>query len=290
LVDYDDVRRQFVVLSDVRITDRPEFPHRGILLDTSRSFMELDVIKRLIEGMALSKVCFNSSIHQQVEISYFVQLNVLHLHLTDTHSYPVEQKGDLVKEMHEYGAYGSDQIYTQKQLKDLVEFANRKGVRLLPELDQPAHVAHGWDFPGAEDLVVCNGIEPWYDYCYEPPCGQLNPTKDRVFDMLEQIYKEWYDVFKFPQFHLGADEVKFRCWNESETISAYMKQKGWPKTREGFVKLWSEFMDKSVARLKKATPEKTQIVVWSSELTHKEHIKKLDKDEYVIQVWTNSDV
>jgi len=81
------------------------------------------------------------------------------------------------------------------------------GVRLLPELDQPAHVAHGWQFPGAEDLVVCKDIEPFYDYCYEPPCGQLNPTKEKVYDLLEMIYKEWFDIFKFDQFHLGADEV-----------------------------------------------------------------------------------
>ncbi len=94
---------------------------------------------------------------------------------------------------------------------------------MIPELDQPAHVGNGWQFPGAEDLTVCRNIEPWYKYCVEPPCGQLNPTKPRVYDLLEQIYGEFYDMFGgFDSFHMGADEVHFGCWNSTKEVTDYM--------------------------------------------------------------------
>ncbi len=44
---------------------------------------------------------------------------------------------------------------------------------MIPEFDQPAHVGYGWNFPGAETYTVCVGVEPWYDFCVEPPCGQV---------------------------------------------------------------------------------------------------------------------
>ena len=57
LVEYDDVAGSYVILNDIRISDRPEFPHRGVILDTGRNFVELDTIQRLIDAMSMTKVC-----------------------------------------------------------------------------------------------------------------------------------------------------------------------------------------------------------------------------------------
>ncbi len=51
------------------------------------------------------------------------------------------------------------------------------GIRVIPELDQPAHVGNGWQFAGCENCTVCVNQEPWYKYCVEPPCGQVTTTK-----------------------------------------------------------------------------------------------------------------
>ncbi len=53
---YDDVTEEFIVLQSATVNDFPEFRHRGILVDTSRNFVDVDVLKRIIDGMAFSKV------------------------------------------------------------------------------------------------------------------------------------------------------------------------------------------------------------------------------------------
>jgi len=56
MMAYDDVTQEFIVLQSATINDFPEFRHRGILVDTSRNFVSVDVLKRIIDAMALSKV------------------------------------------------------------------------------------------------------------------------------------------------------------------------------------------------------------------------------------------
>ena len=52
---------------------------------------------------------------------------------------------------------------------------------------------------------------------------QLDPTKEKVYDVLEMIYREFYDMFDFDSFHMGADEVHLGCWNSSSDIAEYMQ-------------------------------------------------------------------
>ena len=56
LIEFDAVASSFILASDVAILDWPEFRHRGISVDTSRNFIEVNVIRRIIDGMAHSKV------------------------------------------------------------------------------------------------------------------------------------------------------------------------------------------------------------------------------------------
>ena len=111
-------------------------------------------------------------------------------------------------------------------------------MRVIPELDQPAHAGQGWNFPEAvkEDLMVCLGKEPWYNYCLQPTCGQMNPTKEVLYDYLEMIYREWRDMFRSDSFHMGADEVHFGCWNSSEVITDWMEENGYGRELEGMEK------------------------------------------------------
>lgn len=102
------------------INDAPRFPHRGILMDTSRHYESLPSIKRLIDSMTYAK------------------LNVLHWHLTDSQSNPTQSEA--FPKWWE-GSYTPMERYSIMDLEEIVEYARMRGIRVVPELDVPGHEA-----------------------------------------------------------------------------------------------------------------------------------------------------
>lgn len=266
LIVFDDLRDQIQIIRDAYIEDKPAFPYRGILLDTSRNFVSVEVIKNTIEAMSMSK------------------MNTFHWHITDSHSFPYQSKTYPL--FTKYGAYSKDKVYTKDDIKDIMKYALLRGVRVLPEFDAPAHVGEGWQWVG-HNTTVCFKAEPWQSYCVEPPCGQLNPTSDKVYEILEGIYKEMLDDFHPDIFHMGGDEVNVNCWNSSDIIKNWMLAKGWNLSESSFYLLWDYFQEKAFEKLTLANGGKQiPAVVWTSGLTSEENIKHLDPSKYIIQIWT----
>ncbi|KAF6216734.1 hypothetical protein GE061_001082 [Apolygus lucorum] len=223
LIVFDSVSGGLVMPSEVRIVDKPKYTHRGILLDTARNFVSLDVIKKTIEGMAMNK------------------LNTFHWHITDSHSFPFESKS--YPQLTNLGAYSPSKVYTEDDIANLVEFSSVRGVRVLPEFDAPAHVGEGWQW--ADDATVCVNKQPWRNYCVEPPCGQLNPTSEKMYSILEGIYKDMEKLFDSDIFHMGGDEVNINCWNTTDIVVENMKKKGLGRSDDDFHKLWADFQDRA---------------------------------------------
>ena len=94
------------------IKDYPNYKHRGVMLDPSRNFLSVDMIKRVINGMAMNK------------------LNVLHLHLIDAQSFPFYSKSH--PELSAAGAYSKEKIYQPSNLTDIVSYAKNMGIRVIP--------------------------------------------------------------------------------------------------------------------------------------------------------------
>lgn len=164
----------------------------------------------------------------------------------------------------------------------IYNYALVRGVMVLPEFDAPAHVGEGWQKKG---LVSCFNSQPWENYCVEPPCGQLDPTQDKLYDVLEDIYTEMFSLFRNPSvFHMGGDEVSHSCWNSSVSIQNWMKQKGWGLNESDFMKLWGHFQDNALERLDKVSNTKVPIIMWTSRLTDVPYVSYLDKERYYIQV------
>ncbi|XP_066992201.2 chitooligosaccharidolytic beta-N-acetylglucosaminidase [Anabrus simplex] len=254
----------------VRIQDRPVYRHRGILLDTARSYFSPDAIKRTIDGMAANK------------------LNTFHWHVTDSQSFPFQSK--TYPNLSRYGAYSPEQIYTEDDIRSIVEYARVRGVRVVPEFDEPAHVGEGWQWVG-ENTTVCFKAEPWQSYCVEPPCGQLNPTSDKVYQILGGIFSDMLQVFDSDIFHMGGDEVNLNCWNTSEPVTDWMDNNGLARTEEGFMDLWESFQNRAYEKLVAANGGKEMpVILWTSGLTEKGRVDKhLDKDKYIIQIWTKGE-
>lgn len=152
----------------------------------------------------------------------------------------------------------------------------------MPEFDAPAHVGEGWQ---KKNLTTCDNSQPWKQFCVEPPCGQLDPTKDKLYDVLEDIYSEIFDFFRQPDiFHMGGDEVSVSCWNSSLDIQNWMLARGWELKEADFIKLWNYFQENALKRLDKVAQREIPIILWTSRLTDVDYLQYLDNTRYIIQV------
>jgi len=269
MIAYDDPSDTLLIYTNARVTDEPTYPHRGLLIDTSRNFMKVAVLKQIISAMSYDK------------------LNVLHWHITDTHSFPLYSRR--VPQLTLNGAYSARQVYSPENVRELVDYGRVRGVRVLPEFDAPAHVGNGWQFgekEGLGRLALCLNQEPWQDYCVEPPCGQLNPVNDNVYTTLGKLYEDFFELFPTDMFHMGGDEVNFNCWNTSTEIRNYLDDKGQVGTEDELLQLWIDFQNKAADKVYSAAGQRVPLILWTSTLTaSKDFVDHIDKNDYIIQIW-----
>lgn len=183
----------------VTIEDQPRFPWRGLLIDVGRHFMPVDVIKRNLDGMAA------------------VKMNVLHWHLTEDQGFRVECK--TFPRLHEMGSDGL--YYTQEQIKDILDYAAERGIRVVPEFDMPGHSA-SW-FVGYPELASGPGpyqiIREWG--IFDPA---MNPAREETYQFLEKFFKEMAQLFPDEYVHIGGDENNGKQWDANREIQAFMKK------------------------------------------------------------------
>lgn len=199
-------------MNQTAITDSPCFPHRGLLVDTSRHFIHTAILQKILTGMSYNK------------------LNVFHWHIVDDQSWPYVSK--TFPELSRQGAYHSGYIYTQTDVARIIEYARLRGIRVLIEFDSPGHTrALGESHP--EVLTPCHGQ-------YEGMYGPVDPTKNSTYVFMQQLFKELIEVFPDNFIHLGADEVGYECWSTNQDIQNYMKMKGYSH----YDQLQSEYVEK----------------------------------------------
>ncbi|XP_037936342.1 chitooligosaccharidolytic beta-N-acetylglucosaminidase-like [Teleopsis dalmanni] len=264
-----------------RVIDRPIFMHRGVLLDTSRNYMPLRIIRNTLDAMAASK------------------LNVFHWHVVDTHSFPLEITR--VPELQRFGAYSNEHTYSRTDTQNLIKYARLRGIRVLIEIDGPSHAGNGWQWgpmSGMGNLAVCINNTPWRQYCVQPPCGQLNPLNDNMYSIMKEIYEDIAEVGAPEEtIHMGGDEVYIPCWNNTKEITQKMIDTGYDLSMKSFFKLWSNFHLKNLEswddvnqRQYPRLQSPKSVIVWSSHLTEPNIIEEfLPKERFIIQTWVDSD-
>jgi hexosaminidase len=189
----------------VHIEDRPRFPWRGFMLDVSRHWMPVEVVKRNLDAMAA------------------VKLNVFHWHLSDDQGFRVESK--IFPRLHEYGSGGH--YYTQDQVREVLAYARDRGIRVVPEFDMPGHTT-SW-FPGYPDLASAPGPYQIAErYGVLDPC--MDPSREHTYEFLDAFLGEMAALFPDPYFHIGGDEVNGKQWKASEAIQAFAKEHGFANT------------------------------------------------------------
>ncbi len=192
-----DTDKDGYFLYGVEIHDTPRFTWRGLLIDVCRHFMPVEVIKRNLDGMAA------------------VKMNVLHLHLSEDQGFRVESK--IYPELHRSGSDGK--FFTQCQVKDIIQYADDRGIRIIPEFDIPGH-ATSW-FVSHPELASAPG-----PYTIERRWGikdpVFNPAIDTTYRFLDRFLGEMAALFPDEYLHIGGDENNGKHWDANEQIQQFM--------------------------------------------------------------------
>lgn len=229
------------------VEDTPRYAHRGMLLDTARHYQPMAALRRTVDALSYAKY------------------NVLHWHVVDTQSFPFESTSR--PKLWE-GAYTKAERYTQQDVKDLVEYARLRGVKVMIEFDMPGH-AGSW----------CAGYP---EICPSPTCTQpLNPASNETFPLITALLDECTGstvgggLFPYSLLHLGGDEVSYGCWETSEEVQAWEDAQGFSGSEDTY----EYFVDQAaqIARSQARTP-----VQWVEVYEH--FGNKLDNNT-IVHVW-----
>ncbi|PYU02018.1 MAG: beta-N-acetylhexosaminidase [Acidobacteria bacterium] len=206
----------------VTIQDQPRFAWRGLMIDVSRHFIPLDVLKRNLDGMEA------------------VKMNVFHWHLSENQGFRVESRK--FPKLHELGSDGL--YYTQDEIRELVAYARDRGIRVVPEFDMPGH-STAW-FVGYPELASGSG-----PYSIERKWGifdpAMDPTNEKTYKFLDDLVGEMVKLFPDHYFHIGGDEVNGKEWDANPKIQEFKKSHNL-KTNEELQVYFSQGLQKIVTK------------------------------------------
>ncbi len=165
---------------------------------------------------------------------------------------------------------GSDGLYyTQAQIKDIIKYADDRGIRVVPEFDLPGH-STSW-FVGYPEYASAPG-----PYKIERKWGifnpTFNPTLNKTYEFFDAFFKEMSQLFPDEYMHIGGDENNGKQWNANQEIQKFMKEHNIPDNHS----LQSYFNQKLLGIL---TKYHKKMVGWE-EILHPNMPKNI-----VIQSW-----
>ncbi|MCU7525467.1 MAG: beta-N-acetylhexosaminidase [Bacteroidota bacterium] len=187
----------------MKIEDNPRFQWRGLMMDAARHFMPVDVVKRNIDGMAA------------------VKMNVFHWHLSDDQGFRVE-----LKTIPELTKISSDGLYyTQEEIREVLQYANDRGIRVIPEFDIPGHsTSYLAAFPELASAPGPYKVERRWGV-FDPT---FNPTIEATYTFFDKFFAEVTKIFPDPYMHIGGDENNGKQWNTNPEIQQFMKKNNIP--------------------------------------------------------------
>lgn len=176
------------VLAGGTVNDQPSFEYRGAMLDVARHFFSVAEVKKYIDLLA------------------YYKYNVLHLHLSDDQGWRIEIKSwpklTEVGGSTEVGG-GKGGYYTQEDYKELVAYAAKHFITIVPEIDMPGHTnAASVSYP----ILNGNGKEPKLYTGMRVGFSTFDTRKDTVYAFIDDVVREISELSPGPYFHIGGDE------------------------------------------------------------------------------------
>lgn len=200
------------------VTDAPRFEYRGVMIDVSRHFFDVDFIKKQIDAMASYK------------------LNRLHLHLTDAAGWRIEIKQ--YPRLTDFAAWRTHALwkdwwnaerhycehtdsnahggyYTQEDIREIVEYARKHHITVIPEIEMPSHSEEV--LAAYPELSCTKRTYVHSDFC---------AGKEVTFEFLENVLAEVIDLFPSEYIHIGGDEASKQAWKECPDCQKRMREEG----------------------------------------------------------------
>lgn len=210
-----------VAIRNIVISDIPQFSYRGMHLDVGRHLYSVDFIKKYIDALAMLK------------------MNTFHWHLTEDQGWRIEIKkypklqeiaayrdetlvGHYRNQPHQFDGKKYGGFYTQEEIKDIVAYAEKRFITIIPEIEMPGHSQAAI---AAYPELGCTGeqvevAKKWGVF------EEIYCTKDETFNFLEDVLDEVLELFPSKYIHIGGDEAPKTRWKSCANCQAKIKSEG----------------------------------------------------------------
>lgn len=268
-----------VEFPSAEVSDWPRFGYRGLMLDVSRHFSDVEMVKRTIDMLALH------------------QLNIFHWHLTDDQGWRIEIKSH--PELTEVGAWRDDTVvgrylggtdyptdgkrhggfYTQEQIREIVAYAKERYIEIIPEIDLPGHtsaVLAAYPQLGCEDKEY--KVANRWGVIRDVLCAG-NPAS---LDLFKDIMDEVCDLFPGKYIHLGGDECVKDRWKACPKCQKKIRELGLKDgsrySKEDYLQSW--FMGEVASYVQS---KGKRVIGWD------EILEGVQMDDSVIMSWRGTE-
>ncbi|KGY12333.1 beta-hexosaminidase [Vibrio tubiashii] len=269
LVKQDE--QQNLTVPYIKVVDAPRFKYRGMMLDCARHFYSVERVKRLINQLAHYK------------------FNTFHWHLTDDEGWRLEIKAlPALTEVGSYRGTGTQLepqfshlanvyggYYSQEEVKEVIAYAEERGINIIPEIDIPGHCRAAIKslpelLQDPDDRSQFRSIQHYND-------NVLSPALKGTYQFLDLVLEEVAELFPSPWVHIGADEVPDGVWLGSPSCQKLMEEQGYnsPKELQGHLLRYAEQKLRSLGK---------RMVGWEEA----QHGNKVSKDT-VIYSWLSEE-
>lgn len=261
-------------LPSVEIEDAPRFEWRGFMLDEGRHFFGKDEIKRVIDMMAIYK------------------MNRFHWHLTEDQGWRIEIKkypkltetgawrnskvlayGDVKPDGERYGGF-----YTQKDIKEIVAYAKKKFIEIIPEIDIPGHSQAA--VAAYPEFLACdpeNKHKVWLQQGISTDV--INVANPKAMQFAKDVIDELTELFPFNYIHLGGDECPTNKWQKNDECKKLLSEIGSSNFRDLQIYFYKQLKDYIAT---KPADQQRQLIFWNEVLHGNTSI--LDND-ITIMAW-----
>ncbi|MFV0377880.1 MAG: beta-N-acetylhexosaminidase, partial [Mangrovibacterium sp.] len=211
-------------IPQLSITDYPRFAYRGMHLDVSRHFFNIDFVKKYIDLIAMHKMNtfhWHLSDNQgwRIEIKKYPKLTEVGAWRVDREDLPWHERQPTQKG--EKATYGG--FYTQKQISEVVNYASERGITVIPEIDIPGHsTAAIAAYPELSCRNASIGVASGSKNEVAIVCG----GKDEVLDFYKDVLTEVMALFPSKYIHIGGDEAWKEEWKKCPLCQKRIKEKG----------------------------------------------------------------